>query len=72
MRLGGGDEVARECGVGLDGDDAPVLCPDLGEQREDELAALGGLGLGLPEAREVFEEGLRAVEVGISGRRGPL
>src|SRR5580704_15275781 len=55
LRLGGGDEVAREYGVGLDGDDASVLGPDLREQREDELATLGGLGLGLPEAREVFE-----------------
>jgi hypothetical protein len=70
--LRGGREVARERRVGFDGDDLAVLCPYLREQGEDELAPLGGLGLGVPEAREVFEEGLRAVEVGVGWGLGAL
>ncbi len=42
--------------MGLDGNDAAVLCPDLCEQREQELAPLGWVGLKLPEAGEAFEE----------------
>jgi hypothetical protein len=63
LRRGG--EVVGERRVGLDGHDLVVLGPDLREQGEDQLAALGGLWLGVPEAREVFENGLRAVEVGV-------
>jgi hypothetical protein len=63
LRRGG--EVVGERRVGLDGDDLVVLGPYLREEREQELASLGGLGLGVPEAREVFEDGLCAVEVGV-------
>ncbi|MHB1809727.1 MAG: hypothetical protein ACYCU0_10580 [Solirubrobacteraceae bacterium] len=42
--------VRQEVVVGLDGDDAAVLGVDLLEQLEQELAALGGLRLDLPEA----------------------
>ena len=42
--------------MGLYGDDAAVLCPDLGEQREQELAPLSWVGLQFPEAGEAFEE----------------
>ncbi|HEV7162043.1 MAG TPA: hypothetical protein VGN25_02190 [Solirubrobacteraceae bacterium] len=62
LRRGG--EVVGERRVGLDGHDPVVLGPDLREQGEDQLASLGWLGLGVPEAREVFEDRLRAVEVG--------
>ncbi|HEV2975110.1 MAG TPA: hypothetical protein VGX69_08970 [Solirubrobacteraceae bacterium] len=66
LRRGG--EVVGERRVGLDRHDLVVLGPYLREQREQELASLGGVGLGVPEAREVFEDGVRAVEVGV--RRG--
>jgi hypothetical protein len=60
-----GGEVVGDRGVGFDRDDLVVLGPDLREQGEDQLAPLGRLGLGVPEAREVFEDGLRAGEVGV-------
>jgi hypothetical protein len=50
-RLRRGGEVVGERRVGLDGDDLVVLGPYLREQREQELASLGGLVLGVPEAR---------------------
>jgi len=65
LHLERGGEVVGECRVGLDGDDLVVLGPDLREQREQELGSLCWLGLGVPEAREVFEDGLCAVEVGV-------
>ncbi|HTA96430.1 MAG TPA: hypothetical protein VK730_02160 [Solirubrobacteraceae bacterium] len=46
--------------------------PDVLEECGDQLAALGRVGLGFPEAREVFEECLGAVEIGGRGRRGAL
>jgi hypothetical protein len=63
LRRGG--EVDGERRVGLDGDDPVVLGPYLREQREQELGSLGGLVLGAPEAREVFEDCLGAVEIGV-------
>jgi hypothetical protein len=42
------------------------------EQREDQLASLGWLWLCVPEAREVFEERLRAVEVWVGWRCSAL
>ncbi len=66
LRRGG--EVVGERWVGLDGDDLVVLGPDLREQGEDQLVALGGLVLGVPEAREVFEDGLGAVQVWVGWR----
>ena len=64
----GGGEVGREGAAwGLTATIAAVLGPYLGEEESEEPAALGGLGLGVPEAREVFEERLGAVEVGVGG-----
>lgn len=45
-----GLEVGQEVVVWLHGDYLAVLSPDLLEQREQELAPLGGLGLQVPEA----------------------
>ncbi|HTD09524.1 MAG TPA: hypothetical protein VK680_11590 [Solirubrobacteraceae bacterium] len=56
----------------FDGDDLAVLLPDLLEQGEHELASLGGLGLDVPEAREVFEDGACTVEVRVGGWLGAL
>ncbi len=61
-------EVAGERRVGFDGDDPVVLGPDLREQGEDQPASLGGLVLGVPEAREVFEDGLCAIQVWVGWR----
>lgn len=47
--------------MGLHGDDPPVLCPYLLEQREQELAPLGRLGLDVPEAEEVIQQRAGAV-----------
>jgi hypothetical protein len=60
-----GLEVRQEGVVGLDGDDSPVLCPDLREQREQESAPLGWVGLKLPEAGKAFEEIAGAVCGGV-------
>ncbi|HEY7890973.1 MAG TPA: hypothetical protein VIC05_02055 [Solirubrobacteraceae bacterium] len=54
-------EVGQEVVVWLYGDDLPVLRPDLLEQREQELASLGRLGLDLPEAGELVEQRFGAV-----------
>lgn len=51
--------------MGLDGDDPAALCPDLCEQREQELAPLRWVGLKLPEVGEAFEEIAGAVGGGI-------
>lgn len=51
--------------MGLHGDDPPVLCPYLLEQREQELAPLGRLGLYRPELGEVVEQRSSAVQGGI-------
>jgi hypothetical protein len=56
----------------VDGDDRAVLLPDLLEQRGEELAPLGGVGLGPPEPREVLDQRLGAVEVGVGWRLGAL
>ncbi|MFI4985360.1 MAG: hypothetical protein ACHQAV_05165 [Solirubrobacterales bacterium] len=58
--------------MGLDGDDRAVLLPDVLEEGGQELAALGRLGLGFPEAGEVFQQLLGAVEVGVGRRLGAL
>jgi hypothetical protein len=60
-------EVGQEVVVWLDGDDLPVLCPYLAEQREQELAALGWLGLQLPEAGEVLKERAGSVDGRLGG-----
>jgi hypothetical protein len=62
-----GLEVGQEVVVWLHGDDLPVLRPDLLEQREQELATLGGLGLQVPEAGELFEQRSGAVDGGFGG-----
>jgi hypothetical protein len=46
----------------LHGDDAAALRPDLLEQREQELAPLGGLRLDLPDVREGGEQVLRSLD----------
>ena len=56
-------EVGGERWAGFDGDDAAVVLPDVVEQAREELAPLGWVGLGVPEAGEVAEEFLGAVEV---------
>jgi hypothetical protein len=48
-------EVRGECWVWFDGDDPAVVLPDVVEQVGEELASLGWLGLGVPEAGEVAE-----------------
>jgi hypothetical protein len=63
--LGCGGEVARKRAAGFGGDDRAVLLPNLLEQRGEELAPLGGVVLGLPEPREVLDQRLSAVEVGV-------
>ncbi|HEY7962469.1 MAG TPA: hypothetical protein VID29_11155 [Solirubrobacteraceae bacterium] len=67
-----GGEVGGECGAGLDGDDRAVVLPDALEEVVDEAASLGGVGLGLPEAREVGEQRFGAVDVGAGGWREAL
>jgi len=62
-------EVREEVLVRLHGDDPAFLRPDLLEQREQELAPLGRLGLA--EACEVVEQLLRALDARI-GRRAEL
>jgi hypothetical protein len=61
-------EVGQEVVVWLHSDDLAVLCPYLSEQREQELAPLGWLGLQLPEAGEVLKERAGSVDGGL-GRR---
>jgi hypothetical protein len=63
----GGREVLRERRAGLDGDDRAALLPDALEQLRDQLAALGGRGLDLPEACEVGEQLGGLVELGVLG-----
>jgi hypothetical protein len=58
--------------VGFDGYDLAVLLPDLLEQGEYELAPLGRLWLGVPEAGEVFEDRRGTVEVGVGRGLGAL
>jgi hypothetical protein len=58
--------------VGLDGDDAAVLIKDLPEDRDQQLAPLGRLGLQVPEAREVVEQRAGLVEGGVGGRAEAL
>ncbi|HEY7953462.1 MAG TPA: hypothetical protein VID70_10805 [Solirubrobacteraceae bacterium] len=65
-------EVIGEGGAGFDGDDRAVVLPDVLEEACDELASLGGVGLGVPEALEVAEEFLGAVEVWCGGWREAL
>jgi len=62
-----GLEVGQEVVVWLYGDDLPFPRPDLLEQREQELAPLGGLGLKVPEAGELVEQRLGAVDGGFGG-----
>jgi hypothetical protein len=50
-----GLEVGREGGAGFDGDDASGVLPDAVEEAAQELAALGGVGLCVPEGGEVAE-----------------
>jgi hypothetical protein len=54
--------------VGLYSDAPAVLLPYVLEEVADQLAALVGVGLYFPEAREVFEQLARSVDVRI-GRR---
>lgn len=60
-------EVGQEVVVWLHGDDPPVLSPDLLEQREQQLAPLGGLGLKVPEAGELVEQRFGALDGGLAG-----
>ncbi|HTA32813.1 MAG TPA: hypothetical protein VK721_05255 [Solirubrobacteraceae bacterium] len=48
-------EVAGECWAWFDGHDRVVVLPDVVEEDREELAALGWVGLGVPEAGEVVE-----------------
>ncbi|HXP28242.1 MAG TPA: hypothetical protein VN804_00680 [Solirubrobacteraceae bacterium] len=64
----GGLEVRQEVLVRLHGDDLPFLRPDLLEQREQQFATLRRLGLQLPEALEVAEQRLGALDARV-GRR---
>jgi hypothetical protein len=50
-----GFEVAGECWAGFDGDDGAVVLPDVVEEAGEQLAALGWVGLGVPEPAEVAE-----------------
>ncbi|MBS1869378.1 MAG: hypothetical protein JSS99_06910 [Actinobacteria bacterium] len=51
-------EVADERLVRCHGDDLAGVLPDAVEQLAEQLVALGGLLLDLPEAREVVEQRL--------------
>jgi hypothetical protein len=62
-------EEGQEWGLGLDCDDAVLVEPDVLEDEAEELSLGGGVGLVLPEDREVFEQGLGLVEVGDRGGR---
>jgi hypothetical protein len=64
-----GLEVGREGGPGFDGDDRAVVLPDVVEEAVDELASLCGVGLCLPEAGEVAEDRLGAIELRVGGAR---
>jgi hypothetical protein len=67
-----GLEVGGEGWAGFDGDDVAVVLPDVVEEAGDEFAALGGVGLCVPERGEVAEQFLGAVELGVGGRREAL
>lgn len=67
-----GLEVGRKGGLGFDGDDRAVVLPDMVEEAVDELAPLGRVGLCLPEAGEVAEDLLGAVELRVCGWREAL
>jgi len=67
VTLLGGLEVGQEVVVWLHGDDPAVLSPYLAEQREQELASLGGLGLQLPEVGEVLKDRAGSVDGGLAG-----
>ena len=54
------------------GDYASVLRPDLREQREQDPAPLGGLGLELPEAPEVLEQLAGPLDLGVVWRAQAL
>ena len=58
----------------MDGDDAVVVEPDASEDEAEELALGLGVGLFLPEDREVLEHlaGLVEVGEGLGGERGKL
>lgn len=57
-------EVCSEGGAGLDGDDLAAVPPDVVEDAVDELAALGWVGLRVPEGGEVTEDLAGALKVG--------
>jgi hypothetical protein len=63
-----GREVRDERGVGADGDDRPGVLPDAVEEGGEELAALVGIVLELPEAAEVPQEFGGLVEAWVTGR----
>lgn len=65
-------EVRGEGWAGLDGDDPASVLPDVVEEAGEELASLGGVGLCAPEAGEVAEQFLGAVEVRVGGWREAL
>src|SRR5271168_4985898 len=54
--FGDGLEVAAERGAWFDGDDPPVVLPDLLEDGGEQPVALGWRGLDLPKAPEVREQ----------------
>lgn len=60
-----GLEVGGEGWSGFDGDDVAVVLPDVVEEGVQEFAALGWVGLGVPEGGEVAEQFLGAVELGV-------
>jgi hypothetical protein len=62
-------EERQEWGLGLDGDYAVVVEPDVLEDEAQELALGGRVRLAGPEDREVFEHLAGLVEVGDRCRR---
>lgn len=62
-------EERQERGLGLDGDDAVLVEPDVLEDEAQELSLGGWVRLAGPGDREVFEHGLGLVKVGDRGGR---
>jgi hypothetical protein len=65
-------EVAGERLAWCHGDDLAAVLPDAVEELAEQLVALGGLLLDLPEAGEVVEQRLDPRDVGVDWRADPL